>query len=89
MPSALPSLPTHIIINPINHEDMEKQIYKVFTDKGSWQIEAADRIEAFRLALYYSWRDGEVFRYMESPSERLALHLCAEDRWGLYKIAIP
>ena len=68
---------------------MEKNIYKVFTDKGSWQIEACGSHEAFRLALYYSWRDGEVFRYMESPSERLAFHLCAEDKWGLYKIAFP
>ena len=58
---------------------MEKNIYKVFTDKGSWQIEACGSHEAFRLALYYSWRDGE----------RLAFHLCAEDKWGLYKIAIP
>ena len=37
----------------------------------------------------HSITHGEVFRYMESPSERLAFHLCAEDKWGLYKIAIP
>ena len=33
--------------------------YKVFTDKGSWLIEALDDYDAMRLALFYSWRDDE------------------------------
>lgn len=65
--------------------------FKVFTDKGHWMIEADTVTDAFRKALWFAWRDGEEFLYMESDSiaRGLTYHLCAEDKYGVYKIAIP
>lgn len=65
--------------------------FKVFTDKGHWTIEAETTIDAFRLALYYAWRDGEIFQYMQcdAVSRGLTYHLAAEDKYGVYKVSIP
>lgn len=64
--------------------------FKVFTDKGSWLIEAESVNDAFRKALWFCWRDGETFHHMESDSlvRGLKYHLCAEDKYGIYKVAI-
>ena len=35
--------------------------YTVFTDCGSWTIQADDIVDAMRKALWYSWRDNENF----------------------------
>lgn len=64
--------------------------FKVFTDRGSWLIEAESVNDAFRKALWLCWRDGEEFHHMESDSivRGLKYHLCAEDKYGIYKVAI-
>lgn len=69
---------------------MDNLKFKVFTDKGSWLIEAASVEDGFRKALWFCWRDGEEFHHMESDSvaHGMKYHLCAEDKWGIYKIAI-
>lgn len=64
--------------------------FKVFTDRGSWLIEAESVNDGFRKALWFCWRDGEDFHHMESDSlvRGLKYHLCAEDKYGIYKVAI-
>lgn len=40
--------------------------YKVYTDKGSFKIEAQNDMDALRISLYYCWRDSEKFRHIEA-----------------------
>ncbi len=63
--------------------------FKVFTDQGSWLIEAPSVTDAFRQALYYCWRDGEEFDHMESDAvaRGLRYYLGAEDKWGMYRVS--
>lgn len=61
--------------NYINRKKMKK--YKVFTDKGSWGIEALDDYDAMRLALFYCWRDDEKFH-----------HIIREDSFAKYELRI-
>lgn len=44
--------------------------FKVYTNKGSWAIEAdtTDVRDALRKALWFCWRDGEEFDHMESST---------------------
>ena len=46
---------------------MQEVEYKCYTNKGSWKFTTTDESarEAMRLALYYCWRDGEVFDRIE------------------------
>ena len=87
-PSAFSSLPQFPDFQFQIPKDMFK--FKVFTDKGSWLIEAESVNDAFRKALWFCWRDGEDFHHMESDSivRGLKYHLCAEDKYGIYKVAI-
>lgn len=39
--------------------------YKCFTTEGSWKFFADSDLDAVRLALFYCWRDGEGFHYIE------------------------
>lgn len=39
--------------------------YKVFTEKGTWTIDATDDLDALRIALWLCWRDGERFKTMQ------------------------
>lgn len=46
--------------------------FKVFTDKGSWLIEAESVNDAFRKALWFCWRDGEDCSCQRGQSVKLA-----------------
>ena len=63
---------------------MEK--YKVFTDKGSWTIEANDDFDAMRKALYFCWRDSENFRRMESVKFHYTLQISIIENNQFYTI---
>lgn len=49
--------------------------FKVFTDRGSWLIEAESVNDAFRKALWFCWRDGEDFHHMESADWKPSITL--------------
>ncbi len=52
--------------------------YKCYTNKYSWSFDAQDDFDAVRLALYYCWRDGELFNHVETSSGESIL-LCTVD----------
>lgn len=58
--------------------------YRCITRQGSWKFEAANHIEAMRLALFYCWRDGEDFVSVEpeGTSEDFTLRIILVERDG-------
>ena len=55
--------------------------YTCYTKQGKWKFYADSDLDAARLALFYSWRDGEDFIKVESPSgaSRYTIHICVVD----------
>lgn len=56
--------------------------YIGYTKQGQWRFYADSDLDALRLALFYSWRDGEDFIKVESASlsQRYTLRLCKIDK---------
>lgn len=51
--------------------------YHCVTNKGQWDFFAMDDLEAYRLALYFSWRDDEHVLRVEynGPGPRYTLQI--------------
>lgn len=56
--------------------------YIGYTKQGQWRFYADSDLNALRLALFYSWRDGEDFIKVERTSDcqRYTLRLCKIDK---------
>ena len=54
--------------------------YKCFTSEGCWTFTASNDIDAMRQALYYCWRDGEGFHYVERVGKGYTLSITFMDK---------
>lgn len=56
--------------------------YICTTKQGKWKFYADNDTDAMRLALFYSWRDGEDFIKVESKSgsQQYTLRICVIDK---------